>query len=164
METYFEGEEDAGAVFLGVGLAALAAGSGLAASGDESRTAFHAAWPTLTVGLVQSLAGVILLARSQGQLAERRGRIAADPAEFLRVESERLDGIHGDVTALIWIEVALVAVSAGLVAGGMAHDLDPMTGVGYGLGAQSVAMLLFDLAVSDRADRYRAGMAGRRTP
>lgn len=157
VQTYFHGEETAGGHFLGVGLAALGAGTGLTFA-DDGR-AFHAAWPVLTIGLVQAIAGVTLLARSEGQITERLARLNTDPEAFLVAERARLEGVHRDVTALIWVEVGLSLVASGLVVAGHVEDLDPMIGVGYGLGAQSLAMLIFDLAVSDRADAYRAALA-----
>lgn len=152
MERYFAGEKAEGWVFLGTGVAALGSGVFLYTRRDD--LAKGASYPVAAVGLVELAAGIVLLARTDGQVRDRRARIARDPAGFKRDETERMDRVASEFTLLKWTEIGLLAGGLGLFSWGALDEKRTLQGVGLGLAAQSAVMLTLDLFAAARADTY----------
>jgi len=152
MERYFTGEKEEGWVFAGVGLAGLGTGALLLTRDDD--VARGASIPILAVGAIETLIGVVLLVRTDGQIRERRARIASEPAPFRTEELARIEGVNTSFRVLFWTELAMVVggTTTAIVAG--LNDAPTWQGIGIGLAAQAAIALVLDLFAAARATRY----------
>jgi hypothetical protein len=158
MRDYFAGETSEAWVFLGVGLLT----GGVAAYGftrDSDHAVLQgAAWPLAVVGVIQIAAGIVLFARTPGQVDDLDAQLDADPTAFRTGELTRMQGVNDQFDLLAITEIALMAVGTGLATWGYFDDRPFWTGVGAGLAIQAAAMLVLDLLAATRADHYTASL------
>jgi len=153
MHGYFDGETSEGWVFLGVGALALGGATyGIGLSDDPHLEG--AGWPVGVVGLIQAAAGIVLLARTPGQVADLDVQLDDDPAGYRAGELARMEGVNDQFDLLAVIEVGLIVGGAGLATWGFLDDEPTLAGIGVGLAAQAAIMLVLDLIAAARADRY----------
>ncbi len=152
MQTYFAGEERAGGVALALGLTTGGIGAGLLA--DNRDFAVGMAIPLIAAGSLQAIIGTVLLARTDGQLAELRARHARDPAAYRDSELPRMEGVNFwfGVFKVAWI--SLIGVGAAGVVYGTLDDRPGFVGAGLGLTIQASTTLIFDVVAEDRALEY----------
>ncbi len=156
MERYFEGERRAGYVALGVGLAAAGGGVWLITRDDPR--ARGASWPILAVAAGEIGAGIVLLVRTGGQIDDRRAQIATDPGKFRSSERTRMARVARTFTGLKYAEISLMLGGIATAYLGQRGGHLRLQGAGLGLAAQALAVLMFDLEASSRADEYRVAL------
>ncbi len=130
-------------LFTAVGAASVAAGSVLLTRDDELLRG--AGYPLVIAGSIQLVFGVVYLAITPGIRARGTRLIATAPAEYRRVEGERIDGI---VRAFPWIyavDGALVLAGGATLGIGLSGNDRSLTGVGIGCLAAGVAEVALDL-------------------
>lgn len=156
MRRYFDGEKEEGWVFGGAGLLSLGAGSYLLTRDDGMSQG--AAIPNLAVGLVETIFGVVLLVRTEGQIADRRARIAAEPAAWRTEELARIDRVNTTFRILFWSEMVLAVGGTGsAIAAAFAHE-PTWEGVSIGIAVQAAVLLVLDLFAAARATRYTGAL------
>jgi hypothetical protein len=158
MHDYFSGETSEAWAFLGAG---VLAGS-LAVYGftrDDDMAALEgAAWPLAVVGAIQLAAGIVLLARTPGQVDDLDAQLDSDEAAFRTEELARMEKVRDQFDLLAITEIALIVAGAGVATYGFLDDEPFWAGLGAGVAIQAGAMLLLDLLASARADRYLASL------
>jgi len=156
MHTYFDGETSEAYFWLGVGTLAVGS-STLALTLSDADSLHGAAWPVLAIGVIQAAAGIVLFARTPGQVHDLDAQLDRDAAGFRHDELERIEGVNTEFDVLLWVEAGLCAAGAGLGFYGLARDdrdFDFWTGLGFGLAVQAAVMAIFDGLAAIRADRY----------
>ena len=157
LEAYYRGERLAMVPFLGAGVATAATGAGLFIGADDLRRG--AAWPLLTVGVLEHVAGVALSARSMPHLQELTVLQQENPAAFLTQERAHLHRITHLFQPALLVAEAVVTVAGGAMAGiGAYANQRTVEGIGFGLGLQGLVLFLLDWAVLDRAAAYEAAL------
>ena len=138
--------------------AATMIGGGLLLSTDN-KVGQGAAFPLLTIGALEVLAGIFFALRSGPHMRHLDELLAADPQEFSRIETKRVHRIRDRFQPLLLIAEAAICVGGGAMAtaGAFAHR-DTLTGVGIGLSIQGLALFLIDWAVLDRARAYATAL------
>ena len=157
MHDYFGGETAEAWVFLGVGALALGgAAYGFGFSDDPYLEG--AGWPVGIVGLIQVAAGLVLLARTPGQVGDLDAQLDTDPAGYRTDELTRMETVNDQFDLLAIVEVGLIAAGAGLATWGFLDDEPFAAGLGVGLAAQAAIMLVLDLVAAARADTYTSAI------
>jgi hypothetical protein len=151
MRSYFDGELNEGAAFLGVGIGTAYIGGSLIPTGDLGTGAAAAILP---VSAIQIGAGLVLIVRTKGQLRDLLTLHGKNPAAYRREELPRMQRVNFWFDVYMVAEVSLMALGGASLIFGVADDRPGFVGAGVGLAAQSGAMLTFDLFASRRADRY----------
>jgi hypothetical protein len=157
MERYFTGEKEEGWVFGGVGLAGLGTGAFLLTRDDD--VARGASIPILAVGAIETIIGAVLLIRTDGQIRERRRRIATEPGPFRTEELARIEGVNSSFRVLFWTELALVVGGTTTAILASLNDAPFWEGIGIGLAAQAAIALVLDLFAAARATRYSEALS-----
>ncbi len=152
LRTYFAGEKREGVAFMAIGAPALAAGAGLLAVNDD--LARGAAYPLLSIGLIQLGAGIVVYTRTDRQVAGLLHTLAADPRRLREEELARMTRVNSNFRLLEAIETVLLLSGAAMAATGGVMGQRSVEGVGLGLLGQSAAMLVFDGLAARRATRY----------
>ncbi len=152
VQTYFAGELDEAAVFLGMGIGTAYVGSSLAAgTGDFGIGAVSAIVP---ISAIQIGAGLVLLARTRGQTRDLLALLRKSPSALQKAELPRMRRVSSWFDVYMGIEIGLVALGAGSIAFGVVDDRDGFIGAGVGLASQATAMLTLDWVASRRATQY----------
>jgi hypothetical protein len=152
LRNYFGGELDEAAWWLGVGAGAAYTGSSLAASGRDE--GIGASIPLLAIGAIQLGAGIVLLARTDGQIRDLSALARKDLAAYRAEELPRMERVNFWFDVYQAVEISLMVVGfAGIVYGAVDHQ-DAVMGAGIGLATQATAMLSFDVIAAARADEY----------
>jgi hypothetical protein len=152
MRAYFRGELQEGAAFLGVGVGTAFIGSSLATRRDDF--GIGAASAILPVSAIEIGAGLVLLFRTESQVADLLALHRGSPAQYRAEELPRMQRVNFWFDVYKGIEIGLIALGAGSVVFGAVDDREGFIGAGVGLAAQAGAMLTFDLVAEGRADRY----------
>jgi hypothetical protein len=156
MHLYFEGEKREAWAFGGAGV--LTAGGGTALFFAKDDFYRGAAYPVVIVGVIQLAAGIVLLARTDAQVAALDARLDAGKRAFLDLEQPRMNKVRKEFSLLAGIELTLIVAGLGLATYGGAQRDHTLTGIGAGIALQSAAMLTFDMHASTRADAYSAAI------
>ena len=157
MHTWCDGERSSIIPFASTGVAGLAAGGMLL--GSDSQVGHAAAWPLLTVGALEILAGIVFAARAGPHKAELDKLLAEDPAAFAQVERAHLHRIRDRFQPMLLIAEAMVTLAGGVTAGaGALRHQDTVTGLGIGIAIQGLALFILDWAVLDRARAYTTAL------
>lgn len=152
MHTYFDGEKREAWGFGGAGIVALGGGAAMFAASDGFYRG--AAYPIAAVGVVQLVVGVVLLVRTDGQVAELDARLDRGKRVFLELEEPRMERVRSEFVWLAATELALLAGGLGLATFGGFRGDHTLSGIGTGIAVQSAAMLTFDVHAAARADAY----------
>jgi hypothetical protein len=152
MHAYFAGERREAWAFGGAGVLTLGGGGAMFAADDPLYRG--AALPLVMVGAVELAAGIVLLARTDAQVAELDRRLDADRRAFLSLEAPRMERVQREFGVLAIAEVALLVAGLGVASYGGARGDHALSGIGGGVALQSAAMLTFDAHASARADAY----------
>ena len=158
MHTWCDGERLSIIPFASTGAATVIAGAAML-GGSDSAAAHGAAWPLLTVGALEILAGIVFAARAGPHQVTLDHLLAEDPKEFAKVERAHLHRIRDRFQPFLLIAEAAVTVVGGVTAGvGGYRHLDTVTGIGIGVAIQGLALFLLDWAVLDRARAYTSAL------
>ncbi len=156
MHAYFLGEKQQGYFWGGIGLFALSAGGYAFARRTEFSRGF--AYPMMAVGLIQLAVGVVLLVRSDAQIAALDKTFGDGARGFRDAELERIRRVNRTFLILEIAEAVLIAGGIGLAGVGASRGNDTMKGVGLGLALQATAMLALDGVASHRAHIYQSAL------
>ncbi len=151
MRRYFRGELRESASFLGVGAGTAFIGGALATQGEFGVGAASAIFP---VSAIEIGAAIVLLARTDGQLADLVALHRKSPAEYRAEELPRMRRVKLWFDVYMGVEIGLIALGGASIAFGVVDHRDGFVGAGVGLASQAGAMLTFDLFASARADSY----------
>jgi hypothetical protein len=162
MHSYFHGEKWEGPFFAGAGV--LAGGAGAFLLAQPSDLARGAAWPLLGVGLIQLAAGAVVFFRTDAQVAALDRLLLEDPARYRNDETSRIGRVNTTFRVLIATEIAIAAGGLAAAGAGRVMGSDVVVGIGLGLLAQGLAMLVLDAVAMERADRYTEALDAFRLP
>lgn len=152
MDRYFRGELREAASFLGVGVGTAFIGSALATRRDDF--GIGAASAILPISAIQIGAGLVLIVRTEGQLADLQALHAKDPAAYRAQELPRMERVNFWFDVYKGIEIGFIGLGAASIVFGAVDDRPGFVGSGVGLASQASAMLTFDLIAEQRADDY----------
>jgi hypothetical protein len=149
MVRYFTEEKVESAVFVLVGVAAIAVSVWLWRTGSSYR---GMAYPLVAVALIQLVVGGTVFLRTDGQVAALTAQLASSPAAYQVAEVARMEGVMRSFALYKVIELALFA--AGVALTYLFRQKEVLYAVGVGLVVQSSLMLVADLFAERRGDIY----------
>jgi hypothetical protein len=159
MHDYFAGEKRSGWLWGSVGLLAVGTGSALLVQKTDLTRGM--AYPIITVGAIQTLAGVVLLVSTDSRVAKLDDRLAHESSAVIRDEElARIKRTNTTFLVLEIVEAALIAGGATLAIVSHQKGSDVWKGVGIGLAIQGALMLGLDGLASSRAHRYESRLEG----
>jgi hypothetical protein len=148
---YFHGEKLGGAFLIAVAVVALAASIVVWRAGWWFRAI---AFPLGIVAVLQIAIGVVLLARTERQVAALKQGLRETPESARAAEIARMEKV---TTSFRWIEIAEVVLIAVGVAMALGMRSRPtVSAVGMGILLQATLLLVFDLIAEARAHVYVA--------
>jgi hypothetical protein len=146
---YFAAERRGAALFLALGLAALASSAAL----WRSSTSYRGMIPPLAaVGSIQVVVGAIVFLRTPPQVAGLRARLDADEGEGRRMELDRMARVMASFRVYKAIELALL--TAGITLAMLFPRHHPLYAAGLGCVLQGSAMLVLDRVAERRGADY----------
>lgn len=154
MKEYFAGEMSESYVWSGLGLAGVAAAVPLFVADDSIGR--PASVPIFVLGLVQLALGIGLYVRTPGQVERLSAQLKSDPAGYAAAERKRMRGVNRGFSIYRPVELGILTVGLGLVAGGGLGRSDTAIGVGLGLIVESLLFLVLDHYADDRGAWYEA--------
>lgn len=152
MARYYEGEKAEGVAWLAVGGASLVIGSTLIL--QDNRVMRGASYPALAVGVIQFIAGVSSLARSDARLEALRHDALNGQAAVRNRESKRIGRVNSLMKIVKYTEYSLAGVGAIGAAVGGSLKQDQILGAGVGLMVECALMLTLDHFAEERALGY----------
>ncbi len=152
LRLYFGKEKAAGLAFGGVGAGSLVAGGLALASG--SATLQGAAVPLLGLGLAQAAVGLVLLLRTDRQIADLSTLLFGSRGEFAAQEGTRMVGVQSTFRILVLTEAALFVAGVILAGVGAVARSAFVGGLGVGLAAETACLFTLDVAAARRGDAY----------
>ena len=157
-ERYYFEEDVWNGTYLALGSVNVAAGIALVTRDDDGIEG--AGYPVIAIGGIQLAVGAIYLALTPGWRSNAYAMIDRDPAEYVRVERERIAGVEAGFPYYKLAE--LTASTTGLVLGsvGAAENEDTLMGVGAGLGVSAALQLVMESITHDVAKRYLKALKG----
>jgi cytochrome c biogenesis factor len=151
IQSYFQAEKTGGQIALAIGIAACSIGGGiLLSAGAPFYTGL--AIPLVVIGIIQVMVGATVARRSDRQAEDLEKLQAESAAEFRAVESPRMARVLRSFTIYKAVELALLAMGLALIL--LNKELNFSKGLGAGLFAQSVIMLVFDYFAEKRGKKY----------
>jgi hypothetical protein len=166
LHTYYEGEKSGSLQFALPGLVSLGVGTALLAT-DPSDMAKGAAVPVLAFGAIELGAGLVLFLRSDALVARLDGELTRGPTGWKAAETDHLRRVRDQFAALMWTEIAVAGIGAGMAAGGAYAKAPTVQGIGIGLAVESSVLFILDSIAAERAKPYlsslesfRVGRAG----
>ncbi len=154
LRDYFAGEKQAAWAWLGVGLLAAGASSGLGAAPSDA--AQGASFPLIDIAVIQLGGALWLLWHNDDQLARLQTQLADDPCAFFADEPARIRRAKLRYSIAIPIEATTLVGGAAMAGLGFTNKHDFVAGAGLGLVAQSLILIVFDQFAKGRADAYGA--------
>lgn len=153
IQNYFGAEQRSGFVALALGILACSIGGGvLLKAGAPFYTGLSI--PLVVVGFVQIMVGATVARRSDLQAEDLEKLLANAPAEFREQEAPRMATVLRNFVVYKWIEIAFILI--GLVLILLNAMLNFPKGLGAGLFAQGLIMLIFDFFAEKRGKEYAA--------
>ncbi len=153
LQQYFDGEKAGAWCALGLALVSFVAAFLLWRSDIPHRAMF---WPLAVAGVVELAIPVVLLTRTDKQVAALEAVVADKGAPGLADEVQRVAGVNRSFVALKLTWAALMFVGLGLVFFGGRPVLQA---VGAGLALQVGVILAFDVIAEARAQAYADWLA-----
>jgi hypothetical protein len=157
MHRYFAGETREAWAFGAGGVLTIGGGTAMFLAKDDFYRG--AAFPLVIVGAIELAAGIVLLVRTDAQVAALDARLDTSKRAFLDLEQPRMEKVRSEFKLLAGIELALIVAGLGLATYGSTQKDHTLAGIGVGTALQSAAMLTFDMHASVRADSYSAAIA-----
>ena len=149
LATYFRAEKQESAVFVVMGLLAIAVAMAVWRRRPRHRAI---AYPLVAIALIQLLVGGTVWARTDGQVAALVQQRGIDPAGFRASEVARMAQVMASFQVYKAIEIAMVLAGALLVV--FARKRPAFVAIGLGCLLQGSAMLVFDLFAEARGRAY----------
>lgn len=153
--SYFSAEKSEAALFMAVGLIAIAAALYLALA----RSTWKAmAIPLVAIAAIQIVVGSTVFFRTAEQVETLQAQYAADRAAFVADETSRMQVVMKNFEIYKAIEIALLA--AGIALATFLRRNTSWRAFGVGLALQSALMLVLDLFAEHRAGEYLRFVTG----
>lgn len=153
MRSYYGGERASAYIIGAFSLVSAGVGAVLVTrDGDFER---GMGWPLLTLGGLETLAAIFYAVQVGGEITHYESALAADPAVFRR---EEVAHIHGTTSRFLFYrlaELALALGGAGVATYGFVSNRDVYKGIGIGVFALALPLLLIDTVNNGRATRYQ---------
>jgi hypothetical protein len=146
---YFTEEKAESALFVAVGVVAIAVSVWLWRTGSAYR---GMAYPLIGVALIQLVVGGTVFLRTEGQVAALTAQLASAPAAYQAAEVARMEVVMRGFALYKVIELVLFAVGVALTYA--FRQRETLYAVGVGLVVQSSLMLVADLFAERRGDVY----------
>ena len=158
LHDYYRGERLSGFLpFVGSGAGSLLAGTLLVTSNTELGRG--AGWVNIGFGALEVIAGLYFALSSYGKERALDEALSTNPAEFARLERERVARITGRFQPILLAVEAAISAGGGVMMGvGALQRNDTMLGLGIGFAVQGLVMFLLDWAVLDRASAYSTAL------
>lgn len=152
MVTYFRGERLGGVGFASVGASSLIAGGLMLGSSSDFWKGMS--YPLLGLGGIQFLVGSVTLFSPTLRMRRFKKQMRADASGYRATEGKRMRGVRLTFKLLFITEIVVAAAGAGMAIYGSRTDRDVLAGIGAGLSAQALLLLLQDSLAARRAGRY----------
>ncbi|HMJ56046.1 MAG TPA: hypothetical protein VK540_28455 [Polyangiaceae bacterium] len=149
LPSYFHAEKQESAVFVAMGLAAIAAAIRIWQRHPRFRTI---AYPLVAIAVIQLVVGGAVFARTESQVAALVEQRRADPAAFRAAEGARMAQVMENFQIYKAIEIAMLIGGVGLVI--LCRKRPALAAIGLGCMLQGGAMLAFDLFAETRGRTY----------
>jgi hypothetical protein len=153
---YFAAERRGAAVFLALGLAALAASALLWTSSGTYRGMVP---PLFALGLIEVMVGATVYLRTPRQVAALRARLDTDEGEARREELERMRRVMAGFR--VYRAIELVLLTGGLTLLMLFPRRHHLYAAGLGCVVQGSVMLVLDRLAERRGGDYTAALARR---
>jgi hypothetical protein len=155
--SYFQAEKTGGQTALAIGiLSCTVAGGIFLSAGAPFYTGL--AIPLVLFGIVEVMVGASLTRRSDLQAMDLEKLLAESPAEFKKTESSRMAGVMRRFTMFKKAEMACAVIGLALILAN--QEAGFLKGLGAGLLAQGMILLIFDGFAERRGEAYRSYVEG----
>jgi hypothetical protein len=151
--SYYAGEKAEALIFLGTGVFSIGLGSFLVTR--DSLFARGAGYPTLAVGVLQTIFAASYHAGIDGKVDDLKKQIDKDPAAHRTKEIDRIAGVNRRFVIFRYAELGIIATGAALSTVGFVKKIDVLKGLGIGLGVEAALFLSLDFFAERRAHQYR---------
>ena len=149
LNAYFAGEEHAGLLLAGVGIATLALGAVF----YQPRWGLRSFAVTLAVfALVEIAIGVALYLRTGPQVTSLLAQLGGDSARFFAEEGARMARVQRNFVVIQYIELVVVVTTA--IAAISFRNRFALAGIALGLLCHAALLLAFDLIAERRGTIY----------
>jgi hypothetical protein len=151
INAYFQSEKTGGQTALAIGiLSCTVAGGIFLSAGAPFYTGL--AIPLVLFGIVEVMVGASLTRRSDLQAMDLEKLLAESPAEFKETESSRMTGVMKRFNMFKKAEMACAALGLALILAN--REAGFLKGLGAGLLAQGLTLLVFDWFAARRGEAY----------
>ncbi|MCB1142363.1 MAG: hypothetical protein H7A24_00665 [Leptospiraceae bacterium] len=152
IDEYYASERSHGAWYMGGGAFSLVSGISLSSNSGDYQKGMGTVF--LGAGLYQGISGYFMYSDAPKKAAETKNKVAAGRKKFKEEELDRLYNIRQSFG--IHKSVELGAIGLGLLANymGSQQDNQRLSGMGAGLVAQGLIMVLLDAIGERRLDKY----------
>ena len=149
LASYFHEEKQESAVFVAIGLAAIAAAIWAWQRVPRYRAI---AYPLVAIAVIQLAVGGAVFARTDAQVVALAEQRRTAPAEFRAAERARMAKVMASFQVYKAIEIAILVVGLGLLP--FLRTRAALAAIGLGCLLQGGAMLVFDLFAEARGRTY----------
>jgi len=151
IQSYFQAEKQGGFVAIAIGIAACSVGGGvLLKSGSPFYTGLSIIM--VLIGIIQLMVGATVARRSDLQSDDLEKLLAESPAEFRALEGPRMTAVLRNFVRIKWLEILFIVL--GLIMILLNQEFNFSKGLGAGMFAQGLFMLLFDFFAEKRGKEY----------
>ena len=151
IQSYFHAEKQGGFIALSIGIFTCFLG-GCFFLKPAAPFYIGMAIPLTLIGIVQMAVGTTVSRRSDRQAEDLEKLLSEDSAEFSRQEAPRMAAVMRSFVLYRWVEIGIVAM--GLILILLNREVNFWKGLGAGMFAQAVIMLLFDFFAEKRGRAY----------
>jgi hypothetical protein len=153
IQSYFQAEKQGGFVAMAIGIVACSVGGGvLLKAGSPFYTGLSI--PMVVIGIIELMVGATVARRSDLQSDDLEKLLAESPAEFRALEDPRMTAVMRNFVRIKWLEVLLIVLGLAMIL--LNQELNFTKGLGAGMFAQGLIMLLFDFFAEKRGKEYAA--------
>lgn len=151
IQSYFQAEKQGGFIVMAIGITACAVGGGvLLSAGAPFYTGISI--PLVVIGFVQIMVGANVARRSDLQAEDLEKLLRDSPDEFRQIEAPRMAAVLANFVRIKWVEVAFIVVGLAIIL--LNQEVNFTKGLGAGLFAQGLFILLFDYFAEKRGKAY----------
>ncbi len=153
IQSYFNSEKKAAFVICAIGLVFCTIGSGFFLS---AMPPFYTglAVALVGIGIIQVFVGASIARRSDFQAFDVQKLLGDSHEEFVELESPRMGKVMRSFVLYRWVEAAFIVIGIALIL--LDKELVFSKGLGAGLCAQGIIILLYNYYAEKRAGKYIA--------
>lgn len=151
IQAYFQAEKQGGFIAMAIGILACAIGGGVLLS---AAAPFYTgiSIPLTVIGFVQIMVGATVARRSDLQAEDLEKLFVESPADFRKLEGRRMQAVMFSFVRIKWVEVAFIVLGLAMML--LNPEAGFTKGLGTGLFAQGLIMLIFDYFAEKRGRAY----------